>query len=241
MNQADAIRERVRANSRDAWNEWVGRARARELAASLIACTSACVALLCALGWWQAAHRSVLPPVVITTDAQGQVLDFKRPRELPRYRDVDLKHYLAQYISDVFAVDDSAHGLAVQYERARMFTLPGSECWRDVQRHWDRYSPLKKFPDGTLRMPDPPERRVEVTVPSYLPRGTTSDGAEIVDLSWTETSTSLRDDTNSASQRYTARVEFVRSYDTAGNDADRFLIANPYGLRVRYCKWDYQR
>jgi type IV secretory pathway TrbF-like protein len=219
----------------------VGHSRVRELTASVIAGLCATSALLCAIGWWQAAHQPALPPVVITTDAQGQVLDFKRPREVPKYRDVDLKHYLAQYISDVFSIYDSADVLATQYERARMFMLPGSECWRDVQRHWDRYSPLHKFADGTLRMPNPPERRVEVSVPSFLPRGKASDGAEIVELSWTETSTNLRDEGDAIAQRYTARAEFVRDYDAPGNDADKFLIANPYGLRLRYCKWDYQR
>jgi type IV secretory pathway TrbF-like protein len=237
----ETLQASVRTNSKEAWNEWVGSARARELAAWIIAGACAGVALMCTIGWWQAAHQPVLPPVVITTDAQGQVLDLKRPRELPRYRDVDLKHYLAQYVSDVFSVYDSADVLAMQYERARMFMLPGSQAWLGVQRHWDRYSPLRKFPDGTLRMPNPPERKVEVSVPSFLPRGKTADGAEIYDLSWSETATSLKDASDAITQRYTARAEFVRSYDAGAADADRFYIANPYGLRLRFFTWDYQR
>jgi hypothetical protein len=42
-------------------------------------------------------------------------------------------------------------------------------------------------------------------------------------------------------QRYTGRVEFVRSYDNSGKDADKALIANPYGFQFRFFKWDYQR
>src|ERR1700681_277954 len=238
---AEKIQARVRTHSKEAWNEWVGSARVRELVAAAVAGACAIVAAICAVGWWQAAHQPVLPPGVITTDAQGQVLDFKRPRELPKYRDVDLKHYLAQYVSDVFQIYNSADVLATQYERARMFMLPGSQAWLEVQRHWDRYSPLHKFPDGTLRMPNPPERKVEVTVPSFIPRGKTSDGAEIYDLSWSETSTSLKDDSDVLTQRYTGRVEFVRSYDNSGKDADKALIANPYGFQFRFFKWDYQR
>ena len=238
---AEKIEARVRAHSKEACNECVGSARARELAAWCIGGACACVALICAIGWWQAAHQPPLPPVVITTDGQGQVLDYKRPREVPKYRDVDLKHYLGQYAGDVFTIYNSADVLAMQYERARLFMVPGSQAWLEVQRYWDRYSPLRKFPDGTLRMPNPPERKVEVTVPSFIPRGKTSDGAEIFDLSWSETSTSLKDEGDSTAQRFTGRLEFVRSYDTPGNDADKFLIANPYGIRVRFFKWDYQR
>jgi type IV secretory pathway TrbF-like protein len=234
---AKDVQAKVRENSRAVWNEWVGGWRARELTAFGVAGAFALHGLIADIGWWQAAHQPVLPASIITVDRYGQVLDARKPMQLAQYTDLQLKHAIYAYLQCVFRIYNGAQAMADDYQCARDYMLPGSQAFVDVQLYWDRYSPLRKMPDGTLQMPNPPKDEVEIGVPSFISRGKTTDGADVWDLSWTATATSLDNGTQFEPQRYTARLEFVRSYD--GMD-DAAKLVNPFGIRVRFFKWDKQ-
>lgn len=228
------IDEKVRHNSRAVWNVWVGTWQYREKVALAAAGTFAVVALLEGVALMKEAGKPSIPPAVITVDGFGQVRDVARPVLAPM-TDVPTKHFLGKFVQDVFEMSTSADVLADQYSRARYFLLPGSPAFLDVQKYWDRYSPLRKMGDGTLQIPNPPKQTVRLHMTSFLFQGKASDGADVWELQWTATP---RDDQDNdlPAVLYRGRIQFRRG--SLADSSDDAVYANPFGMLVEDFTWD---
>jgi type IV secretory pathway TrbF-like protein len=228
----------VRENSRAVWNEWVGGWRYRERIAYSFAAAFGLIALFEGAALVKEAGKPAIPPAIITVDDFGQVRDVRRPVLSP-IGDAPTRHFLAQFVDDIFATSTSGDEIAAQYGRARYFLTPGSAAFLEVQQYWDRTSPLRKLTNGTLQIVVPPKQTIHVHVTSYLAQGKSPDGAEIWELQWTLTPREL-DGTNETPTLYRGRLTFKRP-NPPKDTSDDAVIANPFGIAIDSFTWDQVR
>jgi type IV secretory pathway TrbF-like protein len=228
------IEDRVRHNSRAVWNVWVGTWQYREKVAIGVAALFGAIALLEGAALVKEAGKPSIPPAIITVDGFGQVRDVARPVLAPM-TDTPTKHFLGQFVQDVFEISTSADVLADQYSRARYFLVPGSTAFLDVQRYWDRYSPLRKMADGTLQIVNPPKQTLRLHVTSFLSQGKSADGGEVWELQWTSTPRD-HEGNDLSPTLYRGRLAFKRGM--LPDNSDDATYANPFGILIESFTWD---
>jgi type IV secretory pathway TrbF-like protein len=231
---------KVRANSRAVWNEWVGGWRFRERVAFGAMCFLAVVVLCDSIAIVREAGKPTIPPVVITVDKFGQVVDVSRPVPTTM-SDNATRHFLGLFVMNTFGTNNSATALTDQYTLVRDMWLEGSSAEQTITSYWNKYSPLRKMADGTLQIPVAPREFYRIHVTSYLPQGRTTDGAELWELEWT--SQAIQSDGSAqAPILFRGRIAFQRRTAPPSGLSDQqiadFWNTNPFGIAVEELTWD---
>jgi type IV secretory pathway TrbF-like protein len=228
----------VRENSRAVWNEWVGGWRYRERVAYAFAAAFGVIACFEGAALVKEAGKPAIPPAIITVDGFGQVRDVRRPTLAPM-GEAPTRFFLGQLVADVFTISTSADDLAARYSVAREYLVPGSPAFVDIQKYWDRFSPLRKMADGTLQIVNLPKATVHVHVTSYLDRGAGADGDEVWELQWTLTPRNP-DGSDATPTLYRGQLAFRRA-NPPKDTSEAALIDNPFGIAVDAFTWDVVR
>ena len=237
LPKTGSLNGRIGAGSRSVWTTWVGTWQFREKIAYGLVVILLGIIVVQAIALVRDAGKPTIPPAVIMVDRYGQVLGVQRPTLSP-IGDAPLKHFLLQFVSDVFDTSTSADDMASQYTRVNYMLAAGSPAFLAVQAYWDRYSPLRPTTTGRLVMPNPPRSTVSLKVTSYLYQGKSATGDDIYEIQWTTTQRDPNDDTTPGTL-YRGTLQFHRAQ--LNDTSDTAVIANPFGIQVTHFVWDTVR
>lgn len=217
----------VKARSREAWFEYAGRARLREIAAYNFGFLGMLSGVVFAFLLFHYQASVVVQTHTRTTDRFGQVVgDVGAVYRVPA--DVSSHSVITSFIHDVFTVYNSGPALQRNYIEAQSEFVDGNSGVVGVlKQYWDENSPLKSDLKWEQRLAQ--ERAVEVT--SILDRGAWSQGksgTEEYEVEWTVAPIG-------GDGRLGPRALFKG--DLALGSGGARTDANPFGLQVSHFTW----